>query len=237
LPRNTSDDPNPHDTPPASRLYLDDSFDTDIDSGAEDATGPSSEPGPPGNWLDTLPGTPPTGRTRFAGRISVRGWAGLAAVAAVSAGVIFGIHAPHDPTQHTGPRTPGTRTPATSPAASACTGLSGTVVTDRSGDTATVPGVIAAFEADYYTRQPAAALALLAPEAGIAPAALTDGITSIPPGTTHCVAITLIAANTASVHIAEIHPDRQRTDYLQLINTRPAPGGHGLLISRIQKQG
>jgi hypothetical protein len=242
LPRNTtsdtSDDPDPCDTPPARGLYptSDLDLDAEVTCGADDATGPRPEPTPAGTWLATPAGIPPTRRSRLAAGMSVRGWAGLAALAAVSTGVLLGIHAPHHTAQHTGPRAVGTRTPATSPAASACAGLSGTVITNRSGDTATVPGVIAAFENAYYTRQAATALALLAPDAGIAPAALTDGIASIPPGTTHCVAITPLAENAATVHIAEIHPDRQRTDYLQVINTRPASGG-GLLISRIQKQG
>jgi hypothetical protein len=230
MPRNptghTSDDPN---SPDAPRVHLD----AENNSGDEEAPGPALA----GTWLARPPGTPEPGRSRGVGAVSARGWAGLAAVAAVSIGVLLGIHAPHHTAQPTGPRALGTRTPATSPAASACSGLSGTVITNRSGDTATVPGVIAAFEFDYYTRQAAAAVALLAPEAGIVPAALTDGINSIPLGTTHCLALTPISADTANVHIVEIHPDRSRTDYLQVINTRPAPGGHGLLITRIQKQG
>ncbi|MGY5228094.1 hypothetical protein [Nocardia asiatica] len=127
---------------------------------------------------------------------------------------------------------------ATSTAEGACTGLAGAVVTDRRADTtATVAGVIAAFEAAYYIdRSAETAMALLAPESGITADGLAAGIASIPLGTTHCVAVTPISESTANVHVAELRPDRQRTDYLQLINTRPSEGG-GLLISNVQRRG
>ncbi|MBW0273101.1 hypothetical protein ATM97_23740 [Nocardia sp. MH4] len=128
---------------------------------------------------------------------------------------------------------------STTTAQGPCTGLTGTVVTDRAGDRATLEGVIASFEAAYYIdRNAAKAMLLLAPETGITVEGLAAGIATIPPGTRHCVAITPIAPTTATVHIVELHPDRTRTDYLQLINTRPAtdPGG-ALVISNFQKQG
>ncbi|MFC3961633.1 hypothetical protein [Nocardia jiangsuensis] len=119
-----------------------------------------------------------------------------------------------------------------------CAGLSGEVVTDRAGDPATLAGVIAAFEAAYFVdRDASKAMPLLAPETGITTDALAAGIASIPPGTRHCVAIDPIAPGTANVHIAEVHPDRTRVDYLQLINTRPADTGPALLISNFQKRG
>ncbi|WP_280335709.1 hypothetical protein [Nocardia wallacei] len=129
---------------------------------------------------------------------------------------------------------PTTTVPA---AASACAGLTATVVTDGPGDTASVAGVIAAFEHAYYRdRSAETALRVVGPETGLAPDALAAGIASIPAGSTHCVAITPIAETTARVHVVELHPDRVRVDYLQLVNTRPAEGG-GLLISNIQGQG
>jgi hypothetical protein len=120
--------------------------------------------------------------------------------------------------------------------ADACLGLSGHSVTDGIGDTRSVSGVIAAFEYTYYQRRDAeAALRLVAPEAGLVAAALTEGIASIPLGTTHCVAINPIADTAAEVHLVERHPDGRRIDYLQLINTRPTPHGD-VLITNIQKR-
>ncbi|MFE3757946.1 hypothetical protein ACFXO9_26865 [Nocardia tengchongensis] len=118
----------------------------------------------------------------------------------------------------------------------ACTGLTAAIVTAGPGDLASIAGVIAAFEYAYYQqRSPDAALALVTPETGITRDPLTAGITSIPAGTTHCVAITPIADTTANVHLVELHPDHTRTDYLQVINLRRTP--EGLLINNIQKQG
>ncbi|NKY87570.1 hypothetical protein [Nocardia veterana] len=117
----------------------------------------------------------------------------------------------------------------------ACTGLSGATVTDRYGDPGTVAGVVASFEHAYYRLRSAdAALRVVAPEAGLVADVLAAGIRSIPEGSTYCVAITPIAAGSANVHVVERHPDRSRTDYLQVINTRP--DGAGLLITNIQKQ-
>lgn len=127
--------------------------------------------------------------------------------------------------------------PATTAIADACTGLTGTTITDGTGDTRSVPGVIAAFEHAYYQRRDAeAALRLVAPEAGLAADSLAAGIASIPAGTTHCVAITPIAETAAEVHLVERHPDGSRVDYLQLINTHPTPNGE-VLITNFQKRG
>ncbi|MFD3430742.1 hypothetical protein [Nocardia fluminea] len=197
-------------------------------------------------WLITQPDTPDTAATgrspmRWATvwqRLPGGAWAALAAIVAVLAGAV--ALSTTDDSGETGGEVRATAAPAsaTSTAEGACTGLSGTVVTDRDGDPTTVPGLIAAFEAAYYVHRNAeAALRLVAPEAGIAPEGLAVGIASIPAGTTHCVAITPISASTANVHVAELHPDRKRVDYLQLINTRPADTGPALLISNFQKRG
>uniref|UniRef100_UPI0024590A2C hypothetical protein n=1 Tax=Nocardia asiatica TaxID=209252 RepID=UPI0024590A2C len=170
-------------------------------------------------------------------RVSWRVWAALAASVAVLIGVVA-VWA--SDTRDAGDPVRATAVPpsATSTAEGACTGLAGAVVTDRRADTtATVAGVIAAFEAAYYIdRSAETAMALLAPESGITADGLAAGIASIPLGTTHCVAVTPISESTANVHVAELRPDRQRTDYLQLINTRPSEGG-GLLISNVQRRG
>ncbi|AVH20785.1 hypothetical protein GV791_07465 [Nocardia cyriacigeorgica] len=164
-------------------------------------------------------------------------WAALAATIAVLAGVLL---ASPGKTGDTGAQVPATAAPPTSTTLvqGPCTGLTGEVVTEQSGDPTTLAGVIASFEAAYYIHRDAGkAMPLLAPESGITFEGLAAGIASIPPGTRHCVAITPIAPTTANVHIAEIRPDRTRTDYLQLINTRPADSGGALLISNVQKQG
>lgn len=226
---------------PALHLVSDPDPDPDLDLDLEPETGSGSSPEPPpreGRWLVALPQTPDAADTAVAParwdgaghRVPGRVWAALAATAAVMIGVVavWGNDSrdPADPVH------------ATAAVEGACTGLSGTVVSDRPGDTtATVAGVIASFEAAYYIqRSVEAAMGLLAPESGIAAEGLAAGITSIPAGSTHCVAVTLISETTANVHVVELHPDRQRIDYLQLINTRPGEGG-GLLISNVQDQG
>jgi hypothetical protein len=94
---------------------------------------------------------------------------------------------------------------------------------------------VASFENAFYRLRSAdTALRVVAPEAGLAADALAAGIASIPVGSTYCVAITPIAGGSANVHVVEQHPDHTRTDYLQVINTRP--DGPGLLITNIQKQ-
>ncbi|MEV0033361.1 hypothetical protein [Nocardia sp. NPDC050793] len=173
----------------------------------------------------------------LADRLPRGAWAALAATVAVLAGVLL---VSPEKTGDTGKQVPATAAPpsSTTPAQGPCTGLTGEVVTDSAGDPATLAGVIASFEAAYYIHRDAArAMPLLAPESGITFEGLAAGIASVPPGTRHCVAITPITPTTANVHIAEIRPDRTRTDYLQLINTRPADTGGALLISNVQKQG
>ncbi|MEU4651671.1 hypothetical protein [Nocardia fluminea] len=164
-------------------------------------------------------------------------WAALAATIAILAGLLA---VSTDDTGDTDQQVQATAEPPspTTPSQGPCAGLAGTVVADRAGDPNTLEGVIASFEAAYYIdRDAAKAMVLLAPETGITAEALAAGIASIPPGTRHCVAITPIASGTATVHIAEVHPDRKRVDYLQLINTRPADTNGALLISNFQKQG
>ncbi|WP_280453720.1 hypothetical protein [Nocardia brasiliensis] len=167
-------------------------------------------------------------------------WVGFALTAVLStagAGIWVGSHAGEPGTATVQPTA--TAAPPTSAAAAigyACTGLSGTTVTDNAGDTASLTGVIAAFEHAYYVqRDAAAALALVAPTAGLTLEGLAAGIASIPPGTTHCVAITPLADSLAEVHLAERHLDGSRMDYLQLINA--GAGEHGTVIINIQKRG
>lgn len=126
----------------------------------------------------------------------------------------------------------------TSRAPAACKGLSGTTITSDAGDDASLTGVIAAFEHAYYVRRdPAAAMGVLAPDTGINAEALAAGIASIPPGSTHCVAITPIADTAAEIHLVELHPDRTRDDYLQVVNVAPrADRPHAVWITNIQKR-
>ncbi|WP_433664637.1 hypothetical protein ACQPW1_22360 [Nocardia sp. CA-128927] len=125
---------------------------------------------------------------------------------------------------------------STIPASTACTGLSGATVTDSvSGDDPTTRAITQFEHAYYVERSSDAALSLLAPEAGITPEPLGAGIASIPLGTRHCVAITPIAPTVADVHLAELHPDGQRLDYLQVINVRLT--AEGAVITNIQKKG
>ncbi|GAD87082.1 MULTISPECIES: hypothetical protein [Nocardia] len=194
------------------------------------------------NRIRKTPGTADAARvprwgTGLADRLPRGAWAALAATVAVLAGVLL---VPTEETGDTGAQVPSTAAPPSSSTtvSGPCTGLTGEVVTESAGDPATLAGVIASFEAAYYIHRDAArAMPLLAPESGITFEGLAAGIASVPPGTRHCVAITPIAPTTANVHIAEIRPDRTRTDYLQLINTRPAETGGALLISNVQKQG
>ncbi|MQY23014.1 hypothetical protein [Nocardia macrotermitis] len=237
MPENTSDDSDeyiPVDIPPAPHR-----------PGGPDSLriGDALEPMADSAWLVPAPSTPPgepasspgPGRG-FPGRVSLRGWAGLAAVVAVAVGVVVGAQGPRPAATHAGAG--GSTTPSSaSAAAGACAGLSGRVVTDRGGDRSTVPGVIATFEDAYYTQRNAeAAVRVVAPESGITQQALAAGIDSIPVGTVHCVAITPVTANTATVHLVELHADGKRVDYLQVINTISGPNG-SLLISHVQEQG
>ncbi|MFJ1460972.1 hypothetical protein [Nocardia sp. N2S4-5] len=227
--------------PPESGLGDDHELDLDA------APTPTGDPVPPAaaetDWYRlTEPDRQqePLPRARRGGGrgLPVRGWAALAALVAVTIGVLAVTRPTHQPgpATATGASLAVPAATTTTAAGGACAGLSGPVVTDRSGDTTTVAGVIAAFEAAYYIgRSAEEALRVVAPEAGITVQALADGIASVPAGTTHCVAITPIGANTANVHIVEMHPDGQRMDYLQVVNTRPTPGG-GLLIINFQAQ-
>ncbi|WP_433195780.1 hypothetical protein ACQP1G_42355 [Nocardia sp. CA-107356] len=222
--------------------------DPGLDSEPETGAGVEASPEPSaqqGRWLVALPQTRDAADTAVARplwnrggyRVPGRVWAALAATVAVMIGVVA-VFA-DDARENGDPvRATAVAPSATSAAEGACTGLSGTLVTDRPADTTTtVAGVIAAFEAAYYIdRSAEAAMRLLAPESGITTEALAAGIASIPIGSTHCVAITPISATTANVHVVQLGPDRQRVDYLQVINTRPGDGG-GLLISNVQRQG
>ena len=228
---------------PVLHLVSDSDPDLDSEAGVEASPEPSA---PQGRWLVALPQTRDAADTAVARplwdrggyRVPGRVWAALAATVAVMFGVVA-VWA-DDARENGDP----VRVTAVAPSATAaategaCTGLSGTLVTDRPADTtATVAGVIAAFEAAYYIdRNVEAAMRLLAPESGIAAEGLAAGIASIPIGSTHCVAITPISETTANVHVVQLGPDRQRVDYLQVINTRPGEGG-GLLISNVQGQG
>ncbi|WP_040703644.1 MULTISPECIES: hypothetical protein [Nocardia] len=196
-------------------------------------------------WLDRPAEDPPPPRERRTVRPTARlRWLGIAAGLAVVAAVatilaVFrsGATEPDTAVAHSAVLAAPPTTSATP--APACTGLSGEVVTDGAGDRRSLSGVVAAFEYAYYQlRDAAAALGLVAPEAGLVFDALAVGIASIPTGSTHCVAISPIAPTTAEVHLVERHPDGTRIDYLQLINVRPADqAGGDLVISNIQKRG
>ncbi|OXR39699.1 hypothetical protein B7C42_08233 [Nocardia cerradoensis] len=194
-------------------------------------------PGDEWRWLE--PRSPVGGQEHpRLGMPSARMWMVVGATVTVAALlVLIGALTVADHGGHT-PVPAFTAAPPTSSASAvggACAGLTGTTVTDREGDPATLAGVVASFENAYYRLRDAdAALRVVAPEAGLAAGALAAGIASIPAGSTYCVAITPIAAGSANVHVVEQHPDRTRTDYLQVINTRPT--NSGLLITNIQKQ-
>ncbi|MBF6063475.1 hypothetical protein IU500_18490 [Nocardia terpenica] len=202
---------------------------------------PAQDPSPDDawNWLTTAAPEPPTdtGDAPRNSRLPRRGWIALSAALAVTATMVtvgaLMVHPGGQPVVPSVTAAPPTLS-AVPAVAAACAGLSGTV-TDGAGSTDTPAGVIAAFEYAYYTRRSAdAAMAVLAPEAGIQAQALAAGIASIPAGSTHCVAVTPLAEGAESVHLVEVHPDRTRVDYLQTINTRTDNGR--VLITNIQKQ-
>ncbi len=218
-----------------------DAHELEVDTGVDVALDTDSAPVPQDAWFIAPPDRDSDRAPvehRLARRLPGRGWAALAALAAVTVGVLAATHS----TQHPGPRAARDTVVRASPAAAtsvsggACAGLKGAVVTSQGGDPAMVAGVISAFEYAYYvTRSAEAALALVAPEAALTAPGLAAGISSIPLGTTYCVAVTPIAAGAADVHLVELHPDKARVDYLQVIDTRPGPSG--LLISHVQEQG
>ncbi|TLF72431.1 hypothetical protein [Nocardia cyriacigeorgica] len=186
-------------------------------------------------WLDSTPDhrTARARETRMPGRV----WAGLAAALGVS-GVLIGLGvaslAGQDEVAVAAPAiTAAPPTSTSSPAA--CEGLTGTTVTDKAGDNHSLAGVVAGFQHAYYVQRSAdAAMRFLGPESGIVAEALAAGIASIPPGTTHCVAITPIADTAAEVHLAEVRPDGSRIDYLQLVNVRPSQPD--TVITNIQRR-
>lgn len=214
-------------------------LDVGIDSDDADA-GAWAESDPRGRWLTPVPELPDYPQTPGQGAgLSWRGWAALVAALVVMVGVVavWAGDSHEDPT-------PGALGPV--PAASttsaemtgtegACAGLSGTVVTDRPGDPATVAGVIASFQAAYYARDVETAIRLVAPESGITREGLTEGIATIPVGTVHCVAVTPVADDTANAHIVQLAPNGKRDDYLQIVNTVSGEGGVPL-ISNVQRQ-
>ncbi|MGW4370358.1 hypothetical protein ACWEKT_32405 [Nocardia takedensis] len=172
-------------------------------------------------------------------------WIALAAVLTLAAGITgVGIRSVTDAADTTVVLAPPITAPPITAALSAttavpggaCAGLTGASVTDGPGDTRSGVGVIAAFEHRYYVlRDAVAALAVVAPEAGLVGPALAEGIASIPVGTRHCVAITPLDDFAAEVHLVERHGDGTRMDYLQLINTRPTPVGDFQIVN-IQKR-
>ncbi|MGW5520635.1 hypothetical protein [Nocardia africana] len=212
-----------------------------------DAADPSAQPvlSAQSGWF-----TPPSGEAleqpaaqpRSGRRLPLRGWAALAALAAVTVGLLATTHSSHESGSRAISVSAIAGPPATTTTAASddpCAGLSGAVVTNRAGKAATIAGVIATFEFDYYVERSAEkAMQLVAPDAGMTQQGLAEGIASIPLGATHCVAITPVTTNTANAHITELHPDGRRVDYLQVINTVSAPGtSGGLLISHVQEQG
>ncbi|WP_216918266.1 hypothetical protein, partial [Nocardia noduli] len=195
-------------------------------------------------WLDRPAEDPPRPRERRTVRPTVRlRWigisAGVALVAAVATILAVFRSGGTEPDTATVASATLAAPPTTTATPAACTGVSGEMVTDGAGDRRSLAGVIAAFEFAYYQRRDAAAaLGLVAPEAGLVPEALAAGIASIPAGSTHCVAITPVADTTAEVHLVERHPDGSRIDYLQLMNVRAVdPGSGDFVISNIQKRG
>lgn len=85
---------------------------------------------------------------------------------------------------------------------------------------------VLAFQYAYYvTRSGVQARAVVAPDAAV-PAApdIQAGIDTIPPGTTHCLAIVAIATDRYSVELTEHRPDGATTVYKQTVTTAPRDG-------------
>lgn len=174
-------------------------------------------------WIGRTPNPRPAAARET--RVPGRAWAGVTAALCVSA-VIIGLGVVSLSGREEIPAAVPAITaapPTSTTALAACQGLTGTTVTDAAGDNHSLAGVIAGFQHAYYVQRSAdAAMRFLGPESGIVVEALAAGIGSIPPGTTHCVAITPIAETAAEVHVVEVRPDRSRIDYLQLVNVRPS---------------
>ncbi len=174
-------------------------------------------------WIERTSAPRPIGAREQ--RVPGRTWAGLGIALGVSTGFIglgvASLTTGEDPPAAVPAITAVPPTSTTVPAA--CEGLTGVTVTDSAGDNHSLAGVIAGFQHAYYVQRSAeAAMRFLGPESGIVVGTLAAGIASIPPGTTHCVAITPIAETAAEVHVVEVRPDRFRVDYLQLVNVRPS---------------
>lgn len=96
-----------------------------------------------------------------------------------------------------------------------------------SGDQKSGPGVIAAFEYAYYVdRSGEAARALATPESPLPQGSSiqTNGIDTVPPGTTHCVRITPIGTGVYSVALAEMRPGQPPVQFPQTITTKEIDG-------------
>lgn len=96
-----------------------------------------------------------------------------------------------------------------------------------SGDQQSGPGVIAAFEYAYYVdRSGDAARALATPDSPLpqGPAIQTNGIDTVPLGTTHCVRITPITTGVYSVALAEMRPGQPPVQFPQTITTKEIDG-------------
>ncbi|MFD4431479.1 hypothetical protein, partial [Nocardia sp. NPDC058497] len=182
-------------------------------------------------------GTPgPGSRIRTRTALFATGAAGTLAVVVLGIGVVVMPINTTSTTPTLASVTTTTPSPTTPQRARACAGLTSHTVTDGAGDTTTTVGVIAKFEHAYYVqRNPEAALALVGPQSGVTREGLTAAIAALPVGVTHCVGISVIAENTAEVHLVELQADGRRLDYLQLVNVAAAPSG--LVITNVQKRG
>lgn len=95
------------------------------------------------------------------------------------------------------------------------------------GDQKSGPGVIAAFEHAYYVaRSGDAARALATPESPLPQGAAiqSNGIDTVPVGTTHCVRVTPIGTGVYSVVLAEMRPGQPPVQFPQTITTKEVDG-------------
>ncbi|MBF6369906.1 hypothetical protein IU469_29965 [Nocardia puris] len=225
-------------------------------AGTEHPAPPTTAPGDRGSddeawqWVTTARSTTPTLPARAAATSSqprpgrrVAAVAGtVCAVLVVAAATVAALSATASgPEVSTGPAVetadptaPSTSAPVVAEPA-ACLGVEDATVTDSDSDGTDLTAAIAAFQYAYYARRDtAAALAVVAPEAGLDPAALAAAITAVPTGTEHCVGITPITSTAAEVHLVELRPDGRRADYLQLVNGRADDAARRTLITNIQ---